>query len=534
MMWLRIPGGCWIVFVSATFSVGAANQAASQEEVAVVNAARAGDAHVVQALLEKGADVNVPEPDGTTALHWAVYHDDLNTVELLLHAGAQPRAVTRYGVTPLYLACINGNAVIIERLLAAGADPNAALADGETALMTAARTGNVEALKVLVANRADINAKERRKGQTALMWAAAANNAAAVRTLVAMGADVKASSTEPAGTEFAGGTAGFTAYLFAVRGGAIEAAQALVALGVDVNEALPDGTPAFILAIMNGHFELAGVVLDLGADPNAVAEGCTPLHQIAYTRRPNTGFNNPGAIPTGKLDSLDLVKKLVQHGANINARQTAETAQTRDSTFRSIMSRLGATPFLLAAKHADVPLMRVLLALGADPTITTFERIAPLAAAAGVGIWAVGESPGTNEEAFEAVKLMLELLGADPDAVDDNGDTAMHGAALRGANEIVQLLADKDARLDVRNKPDIRREGSNVSDLSRKEATVRWTPLMIADGVHYANSLRRQEATAALIRRLLKERGLPVSEPEPITAAVGVGQEPAPTTQNPR
>jgi ankyrin repeat protein len=418
--------------------------------------------------------------DGGTALHLAVEQDNTPMVDLLLRAGANVRAVNRYGVTPLYIAALNSNAAIIDRLLGAGADPNTALADGETVLMTAARTGKVEALKVLIARGADVRAHEPSKGQTALMWAAAENNPAAVKMLVEAGADLHERSR--------GGS--FTPFLFAIRAGHIETSRMLLDLGAKIEDMLPDGTSALVLATINAHYELAGFLLDRGADPGASAQGWTALHQIAWSRRHNAGFNLPGPVATGGLDSLDLVRKLFKAGANVNARQTKEP---RDGN-RNQQNRIGATPFLLAAKSADVPLMRVLLECGADPSIKTNNNTTPLMVAAGVGIWAPGENPGTHEEALAAAKLILDL-GADVNAIDDNGDTALHGAVYRGgAIPVIQLLADRGARLNVVNKKG-------------------WMPVTAADGVEYTPAvLKRYPEAAALLRRLMRDRGLPVPE----------------------
>ncbi len=283
------------------------------------------------------------------------------------------------------------------KLLEAGADPNTALADGETVLMTAARTGDVATIKALLARGADVGARERRKGQDALMWAAAENNAAAVTALIEAGAERDARST--------GGS--FTPFMFAVRAGHLAASRALLDAGADVNQRLSDGTSALVLAVMNAHYEMAGQLLARGADPNADAQGWTALHQIAWSRRHNAGFNLPGPVQTGSLDSLDLVRQLVQRGANVNARTTKEP---RDGN-RNMLNRIGSTPFLMAAKNDDVPLMRTLLDVGADPSITTNRGTTALMVAAGVGIWAPGENPGTHEEALAAMKLALEAGG---------------------------------------------------------------------------------------------------------------------------
>jgi len=478
------------LLLAASFSVAG-------REASLVEAAKNGDGATVRVLLVGDADVNSRSADGTTALHWAAQNQDLEMADRLLAAGADARAANRYGVTPLYLACTNGQAAMIERLLAAGADPNMALPEGETALMTAARTGSVDAVGVLLAHGADVNARESWKGQTALMWAAAENNADVIRQLAEAGADVQA-------TTHAGA---MTPLFFAVRAGHVAAARALLDVGADVNAALPDGMSALLLAVYNAHYELAAFLLDRGADPNAAAHGWTALHQVAWSRRPNRGFNLPGAVTTGSLDSLDLVRKLVEHGANVNARQTAEP---KDGN-RNMLNRIGSTPFLQAAKTADVPLMRLLLERGADPAITTEEGTTALMVAAGVGIWAPGESPGDHDEGLAAVKLAFEAGGGDVNDVDDNGETAMHGAVYRGgAIPIIQFLAEHGARLDVVNAKG-------------------WTPLVAAEGVEYTpNVLKRYPEAAALLRSLMRERGLVV--PETGQAAEAVRQATAPAT----
>jgi ankyrin repeat protein len=421
------------------------------------------------------------DADGTTPLHWAAHEGDLERAVVLMNEGARVDAANRYGVTPLYLASQNGIAPIVEALLDRGADPNTALPEGETALMTAARTGDVATIEALLEAGADVNAKERWKGQTALMWAAAENNAGAVTALVAAGADIDARSN--------GGE--FTPLLFAVRGGAIDATRALLDAGADVNSALADGTSSLVLAVTNAHYELAALLLDRGADANAAAQGWTALHQIAWSRRWNMGFNLPGPVPTGNLDSLELARRLVTHGADVNARQTKEPTDGN----RNKLNRIGATPFLLAAKAADVPYMQTLLELGADPAITTEQGTTALMAAAGVGIWAPGENPGTHEEALAAVKLAFEVGGGDVNDVDANGETALHGAVYRGgAIPTIEFLAARGAKLDVVN-------------------SYGWMPLTVADGVEYTPAvLKRYPEAAALLRRLLAEQGLPVPE----------------------
>jgi ankyrin repeat protein len=448
-------------------------------ESSLLDAAKRGDAAAVRALVGRSVDVNATAADGTTALHYAAQRDDRATVELLLKAGANAKAANRYGVTPLWLAATNGSVPVVARLLAAGADPNTRMPDGETVLMTAARTGAVEVIRALAAAGADVRAAEPSKGQTAIMWAAAENNGAAIEALVELGADPRERSK--------GGS--FTPLVFAVRAGHIDATRALLDAGVGVEDGLPDGTSPLVLATINAHYELAGFLLERGANPNADAQGWTALHQIAWSRRHNAGFNLPGPVQTGNLDSLELARRLVQRGANVNARQKREP---RDGN-RNLQNRIGATPFLLAAKSDDVPLMRTLLDLGADPRLTTNNGTTPLMVAAGVGIWAPGENPGTHDEALAAVKLAYEVGAGDINAIDENGDTAMHGAVYRGGNVLViQFLADRGARLDVVNKKG-------------------WMPVTAADGVEHTPAvLKRYPEAAALLRRLMADRGLKV------------------------
>jgi len=457
----------------------------------LLDVVKAGDAAAARTLLARGGDPNSADADGSTVLHFAVENDETELIQALLAAGARARVANRHGITPLHLAATNGNATIVQRLIAAGADVNGVTPGGETALMMASRTGDPETIKALLTHGAMVDAKEGWRGQTALMWAATENNAAAIRLLVEAGADVKTKST--------GGS--FTAFLFAVRGGHIDAARALLDSGANVNERLSDGMSALVLALYNAHFELAAFLLDRGADPNAAEQGWTALHQVAWSRRPNRGFNMPGAVPTGRIDSLELVRKLVAKGANVNARMTKEP---RDGN-RNMLNRIGATPFVMAAKSADVPLMRVLLESGADPKIKTNDGTSALMAAAGVGVYGPGESPGTHEEALEAVKLAYEAGGGDVNDVNRDGETALLGAVYRGgAVPVIQFLSDKGAKLDVANKK-------------------QWTPLLAAEGVVYASSgIRRYPEAAALIRKLMREKGLPIPEIERNGGAVPI------------
>jgi ankyrin repeat protein len=352
---------------------------------------------------EAHAQLAATEPDGTTALHRAVERDDLAAVKRLLRDGADAKAENRYGATPLALACVNGNPAVVELLLQAGADPNAVFAGGETALMTAARTGNAEAVKALLARGAAVDAKEKWYGQTALMWAAAEGHVAAVEALIEAKAEMQARSRS-----------GFTALLFAAREGRGDAARTLLEAGADVNDRVlnatqrpggvtgppANGTSALALAVVNGHFELAALLLQAGADPNAAAPGWTALHAVTWVRKPGLGDNAPAPRGSGALGSLELVKKLVQHGADVNARMTKKVGVGLTS-----LNTLGATPFLLAARTADAELMRALAALGADPLLPNADGSTPLIVAAGLGTRSPGEDAGDESAVVEALKV---------------------------------------------------------------------------------------------------------------------------------
>jgi uncharacterized protein len=503
--------GCCAVVLLSALGVSAAGP-----ESALIDAIRSGNTQTIRVVVrETPAAINAAEADGTTPLHWAVQLDDVATVDLLIQAGANVKTTNRYGATPLWVACTNGSAPMVDRLLKAGAEVNTLSADGETPLMIASATGNIEVMKALLKFSPDVNVRETRKGQTALMWAAAEGHADAAELLVELGARVsdrsKGGSTRgrrraqlelyedaPSGGASADGKRtdpsllwgadtpyvnlqraspasrlmgsatppppGFTPLLFASRAGHPEVIRVLAKAGANVNDTAVNGTPALVMAVQNAHYDAAVALLESGANPNADDHGWTALHQLVMTRRPNTGRYPPNPVRTGDLRDLELLKVLVAKGADLNARMKKEAIFGND---RNVMNRIGATPFLLAAKAVDVDMMRALVDAGADPLIPTVEGATPLMAAAGVGIWRAGENPGTPEEALAAGKLAVEL-GNNVNAFDTNGDTALHGAVHRGADRLIEFLVSKGAKPDVRNK-------------------IGWTPLTIAEGVFYPN-----------------------------------------------
>lgn len=466
-----------------------ARSPAAESESPLADAAKRQDQAVVRALLKEGVDVNAPRRDGMTALHWSVYHNDLETTKLLVASGASVNAMNRYGVPPLALACKNGSGEIVDVLLEADANANAELRGGETMLLIAARTGRLGLVNALIASGAKVDARER-KGQSALMWAAAEGHVEVVDALLKAGADSKTPLKS-----------GFTPLFFAVREGRSEVVLRLLDAGLDVNAAMqPEkssnkqpkaGTSPLILATENGHFELAARLLHLGANPNDKRCGFTALHAMTWVRKPLRGDGDPSPIGSGNLSSLQFVRTLVDYGADVNSKHGNEKAAN------SRLNKSGATPFLLASESADIPLMKLLIELGADPLLPNGENCTPLLAAAGVGVLGNGdESAGTEEEAIEAVRLLVKL-GANINAVDDQGKSAMHGAAFKSWTKMVQFLADNGADINVWNRKNNRG----------------WTPLLIAQGNRPGN-FRPSPETIAAVERVMRAAGvvLPTNE----------------------
>ncbi len=398
---------------------GVSGRGAQSTNPDLVHAVQGGDPDVVRELLQNHADPNLAQPDGSTALILAVEGDDLIVADLLIGAGADLNAANEYGATALSVACTGGNIAMINTLLEAGADPNAALLSGETPLMTAVDKGNLDAVRALLEHGANVNAKETRGDQTALMWAVANKHPEIVRLLLEHGADVHARSRGD-----------FSPLLFAAQQGDVAIGSTLVEAGAEVNDLrMTDGMTALMLAAAGGHDELSVLLLSRDANPDLTDErGQTALHYAA---------------PDPK--SIELVRALLAHGANANAR-------TRNDSPRNSyagVSLTGATPLFLAASVGNVETVRALIAGGADPLFTTEEKTAPLHVAAGVGP-PLGRhyTEEMKKNSLEIIRLLVEL-GADVNVPGEHGWTALHGAAYMGIDSVVQFLVERGAMIDV-------------------------------------------------------------------------------------
>jgi ankyrin repeat protein len=488
--------------------------AMAETDVRLADAAMKRDTAAVRALLEQRVDVNAPGRDGTPALHWLVRVDDLDSARLLIRAGADARLANRYGVTPLYLACANGNPQMIRLLLDAGADSNAADPTGETPLMTASRVGNLDAVKLLLDRGAVLDAKDPEFLQTALMFAVRENHPEVVRLLVERHADANAKTrtgkTPPwilpnsvpgfghgigivrGGLPDRGSRylipGGLTPLLYAARDGRLDSARMLVTAGADVNQTDPNGITPLLMAITNNHVEVARFAIDHGAEIN-VADwyGRTPLWAAVETRNmdvDNGTFEN--GVDRGPV--LELIQVLLSQGADPSTR-LKETPPIRKQMLRvtgslSWVDFTGQTPFLTASLAGDLDVMRLLLEWGADPYVPTFGGTTPLMAAAGIN-WVVDQTYDEGPRALlEAVKLCFDL-GMDVNAVNSMGLTAVHGAANRGSDDIIEFLVQKGAKVGVKDK-----EGR--------------TPLTWAEGVFLAtHPAKPKPSSVALIKKLI-------------------------------
>ena len=477
----------------------------TRPDTRLVEAAKAGDRSAVTSLIQSRADANVPEADGTTALAWAVRQDDLQMVDQLLAAGAKVEAANRYGVTPLYLACQNGSAAMIERLLKAGADANATSTEGETALMTAARTGNPEAVKVLLDHGANVEAKEAWHGETALMWAAGESHPEAMRVLIEHGAQLDARSThnqwarqttaEPREKWLPSGS--LTPLMFAARQGCVECAKVLVQAKANINAVDPDGISSTLFAIINGHYDVAAYLVDQGADTNlADRTGRTALYSaVDYHTPPQSNRPAPKEIDSS-FPSFELIKDLLAHGANVNAQLKAQQPyRAKLDRGDDTMLTTGTTPLLRAAKAGDVEVVKLLLEHGADPKLATRALINPAMAAAGLGT-KEEDTTGrfkTEVEIIETIDLCLKA-GSDVNAQDSRGQTALHGAATKGYDKVIEYLAAHGAKLDLKDK-----QGKTALDAALGNA---------GGGGGFDGSRKDvRNGTADLLRRLMAASG---------------------------
>jgi ankyrin repeat protein len=477
----------------------------------LVRAAAAGDATAIRALIKQGHDVNATGPDGATALHWAVRADDLATVDALIRAGARVSVTNALGVQPVYVAAQNGNAAMLARLLDAKADVNTADAAGDTLLMAAVRAESLDAVRLLVERGAKVNAADPDVAQTALSWAARLNNTEILRALVTAGATVDAatrvgpkpavrppgagggshgvgivrSGVPPQGEQLPA-PGGMTPLLFAARDGLLDAAKLLVEAGANIDKADPNGITPLLMAITNGQLPVAQFLVDRGADLKAADwYGRTPLWAAVEVRNLDLRSN---ATENGvdREAALRLMTSLLDKGADVNARvKEFPPARRYMLPLGSLewVDITGQTAFTRAAQSADLEAMRLLLAKGADAKIATFNGTNALMMAAGVN-WVIGQTYGSRW--VEAVQLCLDL-GFDVNAVNQMGLAAVHGAANRGSDDVIELLAKRGARLDVPDK-----EGR--------------TPKTWAEGVFLAtNSPMAKPSTMALLDTLTKK-----------------------------
>ena len=474
----------------------------------VADAAMKGDHAAVRALLAKKADVNAPQADGTTALLWAVHHENVALVTDLLRAGANATAANRAGATPMYLASFLGNGAIMDALLKHGVDVNATfLRHGETALMFAARSGRPEAVKLLLEAGAQVDAKETMRQTTALMWAAEQGHGDVIELLAAAGADINANTIveeaeQRRGVSYEQGdnfhTGGVTPLVLAARQGHLEAVRALADNGADLDKASGDGSTAMLVAIQNGHYHVARYLVEQGADINKANEKAwTPLYLAVKHRNLETG-----TIPVpNQNQAFDFITLLLERDVDVNARVGFNT-EIRNGQRATWFEEDGATAFMRAALCGDIEVMKMLLAKGADPHVATKDGTTALMAASGVGYSEGFIHYRSPEESLAAVKLLLEL-GSNVNAQNAAGLTALHGAAHRAALEEIKLLVAHGADLTIESKPAARFENSMQGLLPLHWAE--GVPVGVQSAIHHADA-------TALITGMMNERGIPIPE----------------------
>ena len=443
---------------------------------ALIEAARAGDHQAAAALIEQKADVNATMSDGTTALHWAAHHADVDLVKRLLKAGAQAGARNEYGATPMQEAAEQGAAAVITLLLKAGADVESPNREGQTALMTVARSNHVDAAKALLAHGANVNAKEQWRSQTALMWASAQSQPEMVKLLIKHGANVNERSAirewpryvtaEPRAQSRPKG--GLTPLLFAAREGCAACAKALVDARADINLSDPDAISPLLMATLNARWDVAAYLISAKADVNKWdAWGRAPLYSaVDYNTVPRGG--RPDRPSLDKTTAIEIVEKLLKAGANPNMQLKLFPPYRALGPDRGgdSMLTVGTTPLLRAAKAGDAASIKLLLKYGASPNVPNSMGITPLMAAAGLGSNNIDTRARfrNEQECVEAAKLIL-AAGGELNAQRDNGQAAIHGAALWGWNDFVQWLADSGAQLDAKDK-----NGNTALDIAEGKA----------------------------------------------------------------
>jgi uncharacterized protein len=512
-----------LIFLAALLATPAVAQTTAKRDTRLIDALKAGDTAAALTLLQKRLDVNVAEPDGTTALHWAVRLDDLNLVNRLIRAGANVKASNRYGVTPIQLACLNGSASAVGRLLEGGESANATGPYGETALMVCARAGKPDAAKVLIAHGAMVDAVESWRGQTALMWAAAQGHPDMMKVLIEAGADVNARSAlqkwerqrtlEPRDKWLPEG--GLTPLLFAAREGCVACEAVLLDAGADVNIVDPEQHTALVLALINGHYDAAALLIERGIDVNqADSVGQTPLYAAVNDHTmPQSNRPSPKEIDN-RLTSLDVITMLLEKGAKVDAPLRAQVPyRTKLDRGGDGVLGIGTTPLLRAARAGDTAVIKLLLAKGANAAAATRNGVTGIMMAASVNA-KEEDMTGRSKTAKDAVESARALLaaGTDINAKEAQGRTALHGAAQWGITDLVKFLAT---------------QGGNINAADRRGLT----PLDYAEGRAGGFGFDGKAGvahpeTAKAIRDLGGKEGTPTGEAIPERRANGAQDDP--------